>query len=447
MRLIPMLSIVLLLVSLASADNWPQFRGPTGQGHSDAVGLPVTWSETENIAWKTSIEGKGWSSPVILGDEIWMTTAITTPASKEEAERHLKSLPYPIPSPKVATRIVLKAVCVDRNTGKLIRSIELFDINEPLHICAVNSYASPTPVIEPGRLYCDFGVMGTLCLETTSGKTVWKRRLPIVHEVGPGSSPALCQDLLVLVRDGCDVQYITALNKATGESIWRTPRPPITRTSPACKKAFSTPLVFEHEDELQMVIPGAQWIAAYEPLTGKELWRVNTGGTYSNSTCAVYGKGLVFVTTAYGGTSLLAIRPGGKGDVTETHVAWSTRNQVPRMPSPLLVGDELYTISDSGIATCMDARTGEVHWVQRLLSDCSASPLFVDGRIYFSAEDGSTAVVRPGTEFTLLGKSQVDGRIMASIAVADGAFFLRTDTHLYRIGNEAVEAVAGRARP
>jgi outer membrane protein assembly factor BamB len=427
------LLMFLSMSMLALAGDWPQFRGPTGQGHSDATGLPVAWSETANITWKTPIEGRGWSSPVIFGDQIWMTTAIATRASEEAAKQHLKKLPFPIPSPEVASRIILKAVCVDRKTGRPRHATELFDVNGPLHICAVNSYASPTPVVEEGRLYCDFGAMGTACLDTKSGTTIWKRTLPIMHQVGPGSSPAVFEDLLILVRDGCDVQYLTALDKATGDTSWKTPRPPIASQFTPYKKAFSTPLVIEHDGQLQMIVPGAQWIASYEPRTGNELWRVNTGGTFSNSSRAVYGKGLVFVSTAYGGTELFAIRPDGRGDVTESHVVWSTRKQAPRMPSPLLVGNQLYTISDSGVATCMDAATGEVHWARRLLGDCSASPTFVDGRVYFCGKDGTTAVIRPGVEFALLAKSKLEGRVMASMAIADEAIFLRSDTHLYRI--------------
>ena len=427
------ISTLVLLVSSAAADDWPQFRGPGGQGHSDASGLPLKWSETENVTWKVPIEGCGWSSPVICGNEIWMTTALVTPAKPEDAKRKLDELGYPVPSGKVAGRVVLKAVGVDRGSGRLIRSVTLLNVDEPLQICAVNSYASPTPVIEAGRLYYDGGTMGTACLDTTTGKVLWKRHLPVEHQVGPGSSPVVYGKLLVLVRDGCDVQYVTALDKQTGESVWKTPRPPIDTTYTPCKKAFSTPLVIDHAGRRQMIVPGAQWIVSYDPDTGKEIWRVDTGPSFSNVSRPVFGQGLVFVATAFGRAELLAIRPDGRGNVTDTHVAWTTRKQVPRLPSPLLAGNELYAISDGGAATCMDAATGEVHWARRLLSKCSASPILAAGRIYFFAEDGHTAVIRPGTEFTSLAESQVDGRIKASAAVSDGALFLRTDTHLYRI--------------
>ena len=430
---ISVFSVFVLLVSSAAANDWPQFRGPGGQGHSDASGLPLNWSETENVTWKVAVEGCGWSSPVICGNEIWMTTALVTPAKPEDAKRKLDELGFPVPSVEVAGRVVLKAVSVDRGSGRLIRSVTLLSVDEPLQICAVNSYASPTPVIEAGRLYCDFGTMGTACLDTTTGKVLWKRHLPIEHQVGPGSSPAVYGNLLMLVRDGCDVQYVTALDKQTGETVWRTPRPPIDATYTPYKKAFSTPLVIDHAGRRQMIVMGAQWIVSYDPDTGKEIWQVDTKSSFSNASRPVFGHGLIFVTTAFGGSELLAIRPAGRGNVTETHVAWTARKQVPRTPSPLLTGNELYTISDGGVATCMDAATGEVHWARRLLGKCSASPILAAGRIYFFAENGSAAVISPGTEFTLLAESRVDGRIMASVAVSTPAFFLRTDTHLYRI--------------
>ena len=422
------------VISVAGAsDDWPQFRGPGGQGHGGGTGLPVRWSETENVAWKAAVEGVGWSSPVVLGEKIWMTTALATLATAEESERFLERLGMPVPHVEVARRITLKAVCLDRSTGRLLETLTLFDVDEPLQICSVNSYASPTPVGEPGRLYCDFGAMGTACVDTATGKVLWKRRLVVEHQVGPGSSPILHENLLVLVRDGCDLQYVTALDKTTGETVWKTDRPPIDATQVYFRKSFSTPLVVGTAGGEQMIVPAAQWIVSYDPNSGKPIWRVDTGGTFSNVSRPVFGHGLAFVSTAFGGSYLLAIRVDGRGDVTDTHVAWQTRKQVPKISSPLLVGDDLYIISDKGVATCLDALSGTVHWTERILGKCSASPVFADGRIYFFAEDGKTAVVRPGRQFTPLAENKLDGRVMASVAIADGAFFLRTDTHLYRI--------------
>lgn len=428
---------LLILAPIASttvvAEDWPQFRGPDGQGRSTTTGLPLSWSETENVAWKTPVEGSGWSSPVVLGGQVWLTTALPSPATTAETERQLASLPYAVPNPEVARSITLKAVCLDRDTGRLLQSVTIFEVDEPLQICSVNSYASPTPVAEPGRLYCDFGSMGTACLDTTTGKILWKRRLVVEHQVGPGSSPILHGEKLVLVRDGCDVQYVTALNKATGETAWKTDRPIIDTDFTPYKKAFSTPLIISTADKQQMVVPGSQWIVSYDPASGGPIWQANTGPSFSNASRPVFGHGLIFVCTAYGQSLLAAVRVDGRGDVTDTHIAWTDKKQVPKRSSPILVGDELYTVSDKGVATCRDARTGDTHWSERILGDCSASPVFADGRIYFFGEDGRTAVVQPGTKFVTLAENMVEGRVMASVAIADQSLFLRTDTHLYRI--------------
>ena len=432
-HLIWLLSLQFCVSAPTASADWPQFRGPDGQGHSTVAGLPLAWSETENVAWKVPVEGRAWSSPVILGDEIWMTTALPTAATAEEAKQKIDGLPFPAPNSDVASGVTLKAVCVDRNTGKLLKSVTLFEFDEVLQICAVNSFASPTPVIEPGRLYCDFGTMGTACLDTKTGKALWKCRLPVEHQVGPGSSPILHGDLLVLVRDGCDMQYVAALDKNTGKTVWKTDRPPIDTDYTPYKKAFSTPLVIGSAGAQQMIVLGSKWIVSYAPDSGKPIWQVDTGATFSSSSRPVFGHGMVFVSTAYGGSYLLAIRTDGRGDVTDSHVSWTGKKQVPKRSSPLLVDDELFTISDKGVATCRDARTGETHWTERILGNCSASPVSADGRIYFFAEDGQTTVIQPGKEFATLAENKIDGPVMASVAIADTAFFLRTGTHLYRI--------------
>ena len=428
------LLIVPFVVCAATASaDWPQFRGPGGQGRSEVAGLPLSWSETENVAWKVPVEGRGWSSPVILGNEIWMTTALSTPATDDEAKKKAAGLPFPASNWDMARSVIAKAVCVDLGTGRLLRSVTLFEFAEVLQISRVNSFASPTPVIEPGRLYCDFGTMGTVCLGTNTGRLVWKRRLPVEHQEGPGSSPILHGDLLVLVRDGCDEQYVTALDKTTGKTVWKTDRPPIETDYIPFKKSFSTPLVVGRDGSKQMIAMGAKWIVSYAPDSGKPIWYVDTGSTFSNSSRPVFGHGMVFAPTAYGGSYLLAIRTDGRGDVTDTHVSWRGTKQVPKKTSPLLVGDELYTVSDKGVATCLDARSGQTRWTKRIGGSCSASPVFADGRIYFFDEDGQTTVVRPGKRFAKLAENNIDGPVMASAAIADKAFFIRTGTHLYRI--------------
>jgi outer membrane protein assembly factor BamB len=314
-----------------------------------------------------------------------------------------------------------------------LHDVTLMDVADPVVICRVNSYASPTPVVEAGRLYCDFGTMGTFCLDTASGNLVWSRRLPIEHQVGPGSSPVVYRDQLILVRDGCDQQYVTALDKRTGDTLWRTNRPALDTSVFVYRKAFSTPLVFRHDGTEQMAILGAQWIVSYDPASGRELWRVDTGSTYSNASRPIYGEGLVFACTAYGGTRMLAIRPQGRGDVTATHVAWKLQRSTPKRSSPLLVGQQLFMVSDNGIASCIQAATGEVLWSERLSGPHSASPILADGRIYFFAEDGTTMVLEPGTQYRPIAENRVTGSIMATPAFVDSAVLLRTETHLYCI--------------
>lgn len=434
-RYLNTIAVFLLLGTRAWAgDDWPQFRGPGGDGHSNATAVPLAWGEEQSVVWKTPIEGRGWSSPVVMGDQIWLTTAIETAASSGEIKKRVSQLDWSVPSPYVASKVTLKAICVERTSGRLIHDVTLFELDEPPVICSVNSYASPTPVVEPGRLYCDFGSMGTACIDTRTGDVVWQRHLPIEHQVGPGSSPIIYGDTLILVRDGCDQQYICALDKKTGQTVWKTDRPPIKTASLPYRKAFSTPLVVTIDSAEQMIVPGAQWMVSYEPAGGKELWRVDTGSSFSNTARPVYGHGLVYVGTAFGGTRLLAIRLNGRGDVTTSHVAWEIKKQVPKRSSPLLVGDELFFVSDVGVATCVDARTGQIHWSERLSGAFSASPVFADGNIFLFGENGTTTVLRPEREFVKVAENSVDGRIMASPAVLDRSIILRTDNHLYRIG-------------
>lgn len=428
---------LLILCSVIStaveADDWPQFRGPGGEGHSAATGLPLVWSESENVAWKVAVEGCGWSSPVVLGEQIWMTTALETPTTPDEAKEMLGKLSVVVHGARVARSVILKAVCVDRATGRRLHDVTVLKIDEPLQVTDVNSFASPTPVVEPGRLYCDFGTMGTVCLDTDTGKILWRRRLPIEHQVGPGSSPILHENLLVLVRDGCDVQYVTALDKNTGKTVWKTDRPPLDAKYTPYRKSFSTPLLIDVAGRKQMIILGAQWIVSYQPDSGKPIWRADTGSTFSSTARPVFGHGMVYLCTAFGGSQLLAVGVDGQGDVTGSQVAWIGRKQVPKISSPLLVGDQLYMVSDGGVATCLDARSGEIHWSERFKGNYSASPVLADGRIYFFSESGTTIIVRPGKQFEQLAENNLDGRIKASAALVDRSMFLRTDSHLYRI--------------
>jgi outer membrane protein assembly factor BamB len=435
----PRIRVVLILGLLMSAtvagraEDWPQFRGPSGQGQAVGADWPLRWSEDENIAWKVSILGRGWSSPVVSGQQIWLTTALDTAATAEVTKRTLERKGAGVPGPCVASHLTLKAICVECASGRVLYDTTLFEIDQPEVISSSNSFASPTPVVNRGRVFCDFGAMGTACVDAVTGAVVWSRRLVVDHQVGPGSSPVPYDNLLVLVRDGIDQQYIAALDQATGETVWRTDRPPLAPASPTVRKAFSTPLVFQHAGRDQMVVTGARWIVSYEPAIGKELWRVDTGNSFSNITRPVYGCGLVFAATSFGGSVLRAIRPDGQGDVTATHVAWQQTRMVPKHSSPLLVGDELYLVADNGVVSCLDARSGAINWSQRLPGTVLASPVAANGRIYFFGETGATTVVRPGKEFGRLAENHLDGRVLASPALVDQAVILRTATHLYKI--------------
>jgi outer membrane protein assembly factor BamB len=381
------------------AQDWPQFRGPDGQGHSDATGLPLTWSETENVAWKTAVPGLGWSSPVIRGDRIWLTTAVD--------EGHS-----------------LRAVSIDRTSGRIVHDVEVIQVDDPGSIHSKNSHASPTAILDGDRVFVHYGAFGTACV-SADGKVLWRNtELDYAHNHGPGGSPVLYDDLLIISCDGTDVQFVVALDKATGKIRWKKDR-----DGPM---AFCTPLVIRVNGADQVVSPGGDQVVAYDPRTGDEIWRCRYDG-YSVVPRPVFGHGLVFFSSGYNNPVLYAVRADGQGDVTETHVAWSFSRQAPHNPSPLLVGDELYTVSDRGMATCLDAKSGEEHWQERLEGGYSASPLFADGRIYFLNETGACTVIAPGVEFEQLATNQVDGRTLASLAVYEKALYLRTDTHLYRI--------------
>ena len=393
------LLLLLLLLNLPLSD-WPQFRGPTGQGHSDEQGLPLTWSETKNVRWKVAIPGRGWSSPVVQGDRIWLTTATDEGKS-------------------------LRALSIDRNSGAILQNVEIFRLKSPKLTNSKNSFASPTPVVDGERVYVHFGAYGTACL-TQSGEIVWKTRLEYDNgQHGTGGSPIVYEDLLIISCDGNDVQFVVALDKLTGKVKWKKSREGY--------QAYSTPLVVSLPGGDQVISPGAFRAVAYEPRSGKELWQVRYGEGFSNVPRPVYGDGLVFICTGFQQPSMLAVRLDGKGDVTNSKVEWKLDRGVPLTASPLLVGNELYMVTDNGIATCVDAKTGKEYWRARVGGNHSASPIYADGRIYFLSEEGESVVIAPGQTLKHLTTNQLDGRTLASMAVSGGSIFIRSETHLYRI--------------
>ena len=416
-----------------STDDWPQFRGPTGNGISLATNVPLTWSPTQNVKWKASLPSRGRSSPVLLGGRIWLTTA---------AETNVRTFAAGPDQMQQAERVVIGVICLERATGKQIYQKELFPVDNPPAVNFLNSYATPTPVVEAGRLYCDFGTFGTACLDSDSGEVRWKRQFPLEHYQGPGSSPALYKSLLILVRDGGDQQYVTALDKQTGKTVWKSNRPPLSTPVPIFRKSFSTPLVFDAGGQVQMVVPGAQWFVSYEPETGKEIWRVDNGKGETVAPRPVYGDGLVYLSTGVfsGKPQLWTVRVDGQGDVTRTHVVWKLPNSIGFMASPLLVGRELYLLSDDGFVTCVDARSGEILGKVRAGGNYAASPVYAEGRIYCFGREGKTMVFRANKELTVLAESQLDGPVFGSPAFASSAIYLRTDSHLYCLSSEAPQA-------
>lgn len=405
----------LLVASVAlAADNWPQFRGPNGDGVSDAKGVPTKWSETENVRWKVPVHDKGWSSPVVWKDQVWVTTA------------HEKGKEF-------------YAVCLDRKTGKALHDLHLFSEPDPTDISQYNSYASPTPFIEDGRIYVHFGSHGTACLDAATGQVVWKRTdLPCNHFRGPASSPVVYRDWLYLLFDGFDLQYLICLDKHTGKTVWKKDRDlPYQDTGKPdrdndYKKAYATPSVFEVNGKPQLVAPAAMGTIAYDAATGEEVWRVIHDGM--NEACRpILANGLIYL-TAGSKAALWAVKAGGTGDLTKSGVAWRMSRAAPTKPSPLVLGELLFMVNDTGTAFCLDARTGKELWKESLDGKFSASPVSADGNVYFPSENGKTFVVAADRTYRLVETNRLDAGCMASPAVAGQDIFLRTKTHLYCIG-------------
>lgn len=396
------------------------FRGPHGDGAVTGSHLPVQWSETNNVRWKIAIPHVGWSSPVVQDGRIWVTGAT------EKGQDYF-------------------AYCVDVTSGNVLFEKHLFHSDKPEPLGnAVNGYASPSPAIEPGRVYLHFGSYGTACLDAGSGELLWKREdLPCRHYRGPGSSAILYRDLLILTFDGVDVQYVTALDKHTGKTVWKTDRQ-ITwndldesgkpKREGDFRKGFATPIVIEAGGKAQLISPASSMLFSYDPDTGKELWRIrNTAHTPAVS--PVYGDGLVFAVTGHGAAEMLAIRPDGTGDVTASHVTWRVGGKdVPLTPSPVARDGLLYMLADHGAVTCIETATGKTVWRELLGGSYLASPLVDGERIYFFGGSGKTTVIRAGRTFETLAENRLDSGFMASPAVAGDSLILRTKTHLYRVG-------------
>ncbi len=413
-----------LLLPKAWAD-WPEFRGPYGDGHvsapgdSTVVGLPLHWSDTENVKWKTEIPYRGWSTPVVVGNQIWLTTATLDGHD-------------------------FFVLCIDADTGRVRLNQKLFHSDNPESLGnPMNCYATPSVALEAGRAYVHFGSYGTACLDSGSFKTLWERTdLRCRHYRGPASSPIMFENLLLLTMDGVDVQYLVALDKQTGKTVWKTERsvawndenvPGQMARDGDLRKAHSTPLVVNVGGKSQMLSAGAKAAYAYDPGTGKELWRVRYDA-WSAAPRPLYENGLAFIVTGFGGkTELFGIRVDGEGDVTDSHIKWRFDRAVCKTASPILVNGLLYMVSDDGVLTCLEAASGTQVWRERLGGKYAASPIYGDGHIYFFSQEGKSIILKPSRSFESVGTNSLPSGFMASPAVTGKALLLRTKTHLYRI--------------
>jgi outer membrane protein assembly factor BamB len=415
------LGICLLGASLPiRAEEWTQFRGPNGQGRCASTDLPVSWSEHEGIVWKTPIPGRGWSSPVTLDNSVWMTSAVDGGHS-------------------------LRALCLAAGTGRIRWSAEVFRPDNPQHVNAKNTHASPSPIVEPGRLYVHFGAMGTACLDSVTGKVLWRNQnLTIDHGEGPGSSPILFGDLLIVNCDGTDRQFVVALSKQTGEIVWKTKRSiSVDEKRFDMRKAFSTPAIIEVAGRTQVVSTGADQVEAYDPGTGQELWRVGFSG-FSDVPIPIVDRDRVYIVTDFSHPALWAVRTNGQGDVTDSNVLWKVTRQIGASSSPVLADRRLYDVTDQGVLSCISTDTGKPVWQHRVGGTFSASVLYLGRHIYLVSEQGKTTVIRPGDKYQEVAANVLDGRILATPAVCGRALLMRTDTHLFRI--EAPPATATTSR-
>ncbi len=406
---IPLFALLLLLFSESgsASENWPRFRGPYGNGHSNATTVPLKWSETENIVWKTKTHGKAWSSPVIWDDEVWLSTAT------EDGKK-------------------MALLCVDRQSGKIKHDIIVFHNDDPDFCHDFNSYASCTPVMEEGVIYPHFGKYGTACIDTATGEKIWERRdFDCDHHRGPGSSPIIYKNLLIVAYDGVDVQYIAAIDKRNGKTVWKTDRGILKHVSnPDMRKGYGTPSIVDVNGQPQLVTSGGYATLGLNPDDGTVIWRVVHGGMNSSAT-PLFTDDTTIVSAGTGG--LRAVRLGREGNLEGDDIRWSLKKGASLRSSPLLLDGHLYMATDKGAATCVDAKTGEVIWQGRLGSNFSASPIFAVGRIYFCDQDGITTVIAPGKEFKILARNRLDDGCMASPAVSGKSLFVRTISHLYRI--------------
>lgn len=409
------LTWVLAITSTVSAENWPRFRGPTGQGISTETGLPTTWSADENIAWKTAIPGDGWSSPVVFGDQVFVTS--TTDDGKS-----------------------CHVICVERKSGAIAWNTKVFD-QVPKHKREDNSYATPTPVTDGEHVYAVFSSGGIAALDM-SGKVIWTNDdVEFFSQHGLGASPILHENLLIMPFDGSspgedsligfkkpwDGAVLLALDKNSGKEVWRGSRG-------LSRLAHVTPNVLQQDGKLQLVSAAGDVIQGHDPATGKLVWTVHSQGE-GVTPSIVLADGLIYSCSGFEAPTIRVVRSGGEGDVTATHIAWERKEGVPSLSSLLYVKPHIYSVTDRGVVSCVDAKSGGEVWQKRIGGKHAASPVYAEGNIYFLSElDGETIIIKAGDKFEEVSRNVLGETCKASIAASQGNLFIRSDKHLFCIG-------------
>lgn len=417
--------ILSLAPQLRGAEEWPDYRGPEGNGHAQATleAVPSEWSETKHLIWKVPVHDRGWSSPILCGDKVWLT------AASEDGKK-------------------LYGLAFDRGTGKTVFDELLYEISNPEPLGnPVNTYASPSPTTDGERVFLHFGSYGTVCFDNKTLKQLWERRdFPCRHFRGPGSSPVLFEDLLILTFDGVDFQYLVALNKKTGETVWRRDRSTAWNDLEAdgkpkaegdYRKAYYTPSPVKVGEQWLLIAPGAKACWAYDIKTGEEIWQIPYEG-FSGASRTVIAGGLAFINSGYSKPEVYAVKldPSAKGDIASSHIVWSINKRTPNRSSPIVVDDLLYMVTDGGVLSAFETSTGELVWSQRLEGQFSASPMAVNGLLYWLSEQGVSYVIKPGRAYEAVHQNLLESGTLACPAAGKDGLYIRSKTHLYLLRNE-----------
>ena len=404
-------------IAISQQSNWTQFRGTNLNGISNDTNVPVSWNDSVNVAWKAKLNGKGWSSPVIFGDQIWLTTAT------EDGKK-------------------MFTVCTSLKSGKELFNIKLFEPDKTYAKHDINTYATPTPCIEKGFVYLHFGTYGTACVRTSDGIIVWKRTdLNCDHVQGPGSSPIIYKNLLILHIEGVDVQFIVGLDKRTGKTVWQTERPKecYDKLDRIGRKAYITPIIVNVKGKDLLISNGSAACIAYDPETGNEVWRVVQGedstisSPFSENGIVYFFTG--FVTSAEGEqyAEMMAVDPAGSGDITKTHVLWRFKSPILQLLTPLIKDDLIYTIDSKNYLFCIDTKTGRTVYTKKLTGRYNSSPVYANGNIYFTSTIGETLIIKEGRSLQIVKRNRIKGEVFATPAISNNSIIIRTDNWLYCI--------------